>query len=217
MNKAASAGLLVNGISAGLQHRGSQDKEHIMNHYIERSKAPATCMALIVLALGMIACGDGTPSDRAKATGDAAETTGDAVSDAAEATGDAVGDAAEATGDAVSDAAEATGDAVKATGKFLTQSKDADVKAAQETLDGIEKKWQVLLADAAPSTNEAKVEFQSAKDQMAASLATAKAKLEEAKNASDDQWQQNVKPALDATLEKSQKLYEEAYAKFGRP
>jgi len=157
-----------------------------------------TFMVLIVLTLGIMACGDRTASEKAKATGDA------------------VGDAAEATGDAVSDAAEPTGDAMKATGEFLTQSKDADVKAAQETLDGIEKKWQVLLAEAAPSTDDAKVEFQSAKDEMAATLATAKAKLEEAKDASDDHWRQDVKPALDAALEKSEKLYEDAFAKFGR-
>jgi len=56
-------------------------------------------MVLIVLALGMTACGDKTPSEKAKATG------------------------------------EAVGDAIEATDELLTQSKDTDVKAAQETLD----------------------------------------------------------------------------------
>ena len=164
-------------------------------------QTPVIFMVLIVLALGMIACGDKAPSEKA-------EATGDAVGDAAETTGDAVGDAAEATGDAIGDAADATGE-------FLTQPKDADVKAAEERLEGIEKKWQELVAKAAPSTDEAKVEFQNAKEQMAASLAVARARLEEAKDASDDHWHQNVKPALDAALENSQKFYEETYAKFG--
>jgi predicted small lipoprotein YifL len=165
------------------------------------NKTLVTFMILIVLSLGMTACGDKTPSEKAKAAGDA-------VGDAAKATGDAVGDAAKATGDAV-------GDAMQATGEFLTQSKETDVKAAQETLDVIEKKWQDLLAEAAPSTDEAKVEFQNAKDQMAETLAKAKANLVEAENASGDDWQQNVKPALDAALQKAQKLYEDASARFG--
>jgi len=143
------------------------------------SKVLVTFMVLIVLALGMTACGDKTPSEKAKATGDA------------------------------------VGDAMQATGEFLTQSKDADVKAAQETLDGIEKKWRDLLAKAAPTTDEAKVEFQNAKDQMAETLANAKAKLVEAEDASGDAWQQSVKPALDAALQKAQKLYEDTYARFG--
>ena len=143
------------------------------------SKVVVTFMVLIVLALGMTACGDKTPSEKAKATGDA------------------------------------VGDAMQATGEFLTQSKDADVKAAQETLDGIEKKWRDLLVKAAPTTDEAKVEFQNAKDQMAETLVNAKAKLVEAEDASSDAWQQNVKPALDAALQKAQKLYEDTYARFG--
>ncbi len=61
-----------------------------------------TLMVLIVLALGMTACGDKTPSEKAKATG------------------------------------EAVGDAIEATDELLTQSKDTDVKAAQETLDASE-------------------------------------------------------------------------------
>jgi hypothetical protein len=154
------------------------------------NKTLVTFMILSVLSLGMMACGDKTPSEKAKATGDA------------------VGDAAEATGDAV-------GDAMQATGEFLTQSKETDVKAAREALVVIEKKWQDLLAEAAPNTDEAKVEFQNAKDQMAETLAKAKATLVEAENASGDEWQQNVKPALDATLHKAQKLYEDASARFG--
>jgi hypothetical protein len=158
-------------------------------------------MVLIVLALGMTACGDKTPSEKARAAGDA-------VGDAAKNTGDAVGDAAQTAGDAV-------GDAVEATGEFLNRPKDVDVKAAQETLDGLEQKWQALLAKAAPTTDEAKVELQDANGQMTEALATAKAKLVEAKDASDEDWQQNVKPALDAALQKSQKLYEDVYARFG--
>lgn len=160
------------------------------------SKTLVTFMVLIALALGMTACGDKTPSEKAKAVGDAARTT------------DAVGDAAETTGDAV-------GDAMEATGEFLAPSKDVDVKAAQERLDGIEQNWQALLAKAAPTTDEAKVELQDANDQMAEALATAKAKLVEAKDASDEDWQQNVKPALDAALQKSQRLYEAVYTRFG--
>ena len=160
-----------------------------------------TYMILIVLALGMTACGDKTPAEKARATGDA-------VGDAAKTTGDAVSDAAVTTGDAV-------GDAVQATGEFLNQPKDADVKAAQERLVGIEQKWRALLAKGAPTTDEAKVELQDADKQMAEALATAKAKLVEARDASDKDWQQNVKPALDAAVQKSQKLYEDFYARFG--
>jgi hypothetical protein len=72
-----------------------------------------------------------------------------------------------------------------------------------------------LLAKAEPTTDEAKAELQDAKDQMAETLATAKAKLVEARDASDEDWQQNVKPALDAALQKSQKLYEDVSARFG--
>jgi hypothetical protein len=159
-----------------------------------------------------------TPSEKAsdagksagQAASDAAKATGKAVGSAAEATGKAVGGAAEATGKAVGDAAKATvnavGDAATATGEYLTQSKDSAVKAAQETLNGIEKKWQDLQAKAAPATDEAKADFQKAKDQMAQTLADAKAKLDEAKDAAADAWQQNVKPALDAALQKAQKL-----------
>lgn len=166
------------------------------------SKTLTIFMVLIALALSMTACGDKSPSEKARAAGDAA-------GDAAKATGDAVGDAAKATGDAV-------GDAVQATGEFLNRPKDVDVKAAQEKLDKIEQDWQALLAKAAPTTDEAKAELQDANDQMEKALATARAELVEAKDASDEDWQQNVKPALDAALQKSQKLYEDVSARLGR-
>jgi hypothetical protein len=160
-----------------------------------------TFMIIIVLALGVTACGDKTPAENAR-------SAGDAVGDAARTTGDAVSDAATTTGDAV-------GNAVQATGEYLNQPKDADVKAAQERIAGIEQSWRALLASAAPTTDQAKVELQDADKQMAGALATAKAKLAEARDASDRDWQQNVKPALDAALLKSQRLYEDVYARFG--
>ena len=164
-------------------------------------KTLGTIMVLIVLALGMTACGDKTPSENARAAGEA-------VGDAAKTTGDIVSDAATTTGDAV-------GDAVQATGEFLNQPKEADVKIAQERLAGIEQNWRTLLAKTAPTTDKAKVELQDADKQMAETLATAKAKLAEAKYANDKDWRQNVKPALDAALQKSQKLYEDVNALFG--
>jgi len=204
-----------------------------------------TFAAVLALALGMTACEKKTTAEKASdagksagttvkdmtqdagqavkdaetATGDAAKATVTAVGDAAKATGTAVGDATTATVTAVGDAAKATGtavgDATKATGEFLTESKDTAVKVAEETLNGIETKWQELQAKAAPATDEAKADLQKAKDLMAQTLADAKAKLVEAKDASADVWQQNVKPALDAALAKAQKLYEDAAAKFG--
>ena len=180
------------------------------------SKTLMMFAVVMALALGMTACKKNTPSEKAS---DAGKSAGQATNDAAKATAHAVTDAAKATGTAVSDAAKATGkavgDATKATGEYLTQPKDTAVKAAQETLDGLEKKWQDLQAKAAPATDEAKADLQKAKDQMAQTLADAKAKLVEAKDASADVWQQNVKPALDAALQKAQKLYEDTAARFG--
>jgi len=179
------------------------------------SKTLVALGVVMALSLGSTGCGEKTPSEKVS---DSAKSAGQAVDDAANATGKAVGDAAKAAGDAVGDAAEATGDAVddatKATGESLTQSKDAAVKAAQETLSAIEKKWQDLQAKAAPATDEAKADLQKAKDQMAQTLADAKAKLVEAKDAGADAWEQNVKPAFRAALQRAQKLYEEASAKF---
>lgn len=179
------------------------------------SKTLMMFTVVLALALGMTACGKKTPSEKASEAG---RSAGQAAEDAAKATGNTVGDAAEATGTAVGDAAEATGnavgDATKATGEYLTQSKDTAVAAAQATLNGIEKGWQDLLAKAAPTTDEAKADLQKAKDQMAQTLADARAKLVEAKDAGADAWQQDVKPALDATLSKAQKLYEDTAAKF---
>jgi hypothetical protein len=134
--------------------------------------------------------------------------TGEAVNDAAKATGNAVGNAAKATGKAVGNAAQATGD-------YLTQKKDEAVKAAQENIALLDTKWQELQDKAAPTTDEARAEFQKAKDQMAKTLAEARTKLVEAKDAGADAWQNNVKPALDAALDKAQKLYEDTAAKFG--
>ena len=179
------------------------------------------------LALVMTACGEKTTSGKAsdagtsagQAAGDAARATGTAIGDAAKATGNAVVDAAKVTGTAVGDAAKATGnavvDATKATGEYLTPSKDAAVEAAQDTLNGIERKWQDLQAKAAPTTDEAKADLLKAKDLMAQTLADAKARLVEAKDAGADAWRQNVKPALDAALQKAQKLYEDVSARFG--
>ncbi len=164
-------------------------------------KKLGTFMVLIVLALGMTACGNKTPAEKARAAGDA-------VGDAANKTADVISDAATTTGDAL-------GDAVQATGEFLNQPKDEAVEAAQEKLAEIEQDWQALLVKATPTTDKAKVELQDADKQMAEALATAKAKLVEARDASDEDWQQNVKPALDAALQKSQKLYEDVYAQFG--
>jgi hypothetical protein len=201
------------------------------------SKRLITFVAVVALTLGLTACekktAAGNASDATKsagqATGDAAEATGNAVGKAAEATGNAVGDAAEATGTAVVDATKATGtavgdaakatgtavvDATKATGEFLTQSKDKAVQAGQDTLAGLETKWEELQAKAAPATDEAKADLQKAKDEMAKILAEAKAKLVQAKDASADVWQQDVKPALDAALAKGQKLYDDTAAKF---
>jgi hypothetical protein len=170
----------------------------------------------MALALGMTACGEKTPSQKAS---DAGKSAGQAAKDAAKATGKAVGDAATATGTAVGDAANATGaaaaDAAKTTGEFLAGSKDAAVKDAQDALAAIEKKWQGLQTKAAPATDEAKADLQKAKDEMAKALAEAKAKLVEAKEASADAWQKDVKPALDAAVQKTKKLYEDAAAKFG--
>ncbi len=175
-------------------------------------KALPTIVFLVMLAMGLSACGEKTPSEKAKAAGeavgDAMQATGEAVGDAAKVTGEAVGDAAKATGEAV-------GDAVQATGEFLSQSKDEDVKAAQATLDRIEKEWQDFLMKSAPTTAEARVDFQSVRNQMAETLADARARLAEAKDASADAWQKDVKPALDAALQKAQKLYEDASARYG--
>jgi len=180
-----------------------------------------TLALMTALALGMTAC-EKKPSGTADSAGpsvkDAAQDAGEAVKDAGEAAGEAVGGAAKATGTAVTDAARATGKAVgnaaKDTGEFLTHSKDAAVKSARETLGSLEKKWQDLQAKAAPVTDEAKADFQKAKDQMAQILADARAKLAEAKDAGGDAWQQDVKPALDSALRKAQKLYDDAAAKF---
>jgi hypothetical protein len=144
---------------------------------------------------------------------------GETVNDAANAVGNAVGNAAETAGEAVGNAARATGKAVgnaaEATDNYLTQSKDEAVKTAQEKIDLLDRKWQELQDEAAPTTDEAKVDFQKAKDQMSKTLAEARTKLVEAKDAGTDAWQNNVKPALDAALDKAQKLYEDTAARFG--
>jgi hypothetical protein len=145
--------------------------------------------------------------------------SGQAVDDAANATGNAVGNAAKATGEVVGDAAKVTGNAVgnaaQATGEYLTQKKDDAFKATQDKVALLDKNWQELQAKAAPATDEAKAEFQTARDQMAKTLAEAKAKLVEAKDASADTWQNDFKPAIDAALDKAKKLYEDTAAKFG--
>ena len=50
---------------------------------------------------------------------------------------------------------------------------------------------------------------------MSQTLADAKAKLAAAKDATDDVWQKDIKPALAAALDKAQKLYDDAAAEFG--
>lgn len=161
------------------------------------------CAVVLAATLGMTAC-EKKLSENAS---DAAKSAGQTVSDAAKATGNAVSDAAKGTGNAVSDAAKATGD-------YLTQSKDSAVQAAQETLNGLEQKWQDLQAKAAPTTDAAKADLQNVKDQMAQTLSDARTKLAEGRDASADAWQQNVKPSLDAALAKAQKLFEDAVARF---
>ena len=180
------------------------DKEYMMNKRVVGRLMIIKWVILVglfVLAFGMVACGDKTPSEKAKATGEA-------VGDAAKTASEAVGDAAKTAGDAV-------GDAIQATDDFLTQPKDEGVKAAQDKLDEIEKNWQDLLAKAEPATSEAKVDLQKAKEQMDTALADAKVKLMKAKAASEDGWKQDAKPALAAALQKAQKLYEDTFARFG--
>jgi hypothetical protein len=157
----------------------------------------------VTLTLGMTACENKAPEKASEAP----KSVGQAASDAAKATGNAVGDAAKATGSAVGDAAKATGD-------VLAGPKDAAVKAAEETLNGLERNWQDLQAKAAPTTDAAKTDLQQAQDEMAQTLAQAKTALTDAKDASADAWQQNVGPALAAALAKAQKLYEDTAAKF---
>ena len=190
------------------------------------SKKLIAFAAMLALAFGMTACEKETPSgqasDATKSAGqtasDAAKATGKAVGDAGKTAGNAVEDAAKATGNAVGDAAKATGnavgDAAKATGDWLTGSKDTVVKSAQEKVNALETKWQALQDKAAPTTDAAKADLQKAKDQMAQILADAKAKLVQAKDATDDVWQKDIKPALAAALDKAQKLYDDAAAKF---
>jgi hypothetical protein len=160
-------------------------------------------IVVVALSFGMAACEKKTASDTTK-------SAGKAVNDAAKATGKAVGNAAEATGKAVGNAAETTGKAVgnaaQATGEYLSEKKDEAVKAAQEKIVYLDTKWQELQDKAAPATDEAKAEFQKAKDQMAKTLA---------KDAGADAWQKSVKPALDSTLDAAEKFYENMAAKFG--
>jgi hypothetical protein len=134
--------------------------------------------------------------------------SGETVSDAANATGNTVGDAVKTTG-------EAAGNAAQATGEFLTQTKDDAFKAAQDKIALLEKDWQELQDKVAPATDEAKAQLQTAKDQMAKTLAEARTKLVEAKDASADTWQKDIKPAIDAALDKAKKLYEDTAARFG--
>jgi len=153
------------------------------------NNALMTFAVVMVLAFGTTACGNKTPSENAK-------SAEQAVSDAAKATGAAVGDAA------------------KATGEYLSGSKDTAVKNAEEAVNWIEKKWQELHAKAVPTTDEAKADLQKAKDKMAEILADAKVKLVQAKDASADAWQRDVKPGLETALRKARELYEDVAAKF---
>ena len=108
------------------------------------SKKLMVFVVVVALSLGVTGCKEKTASEKAS---DAANSAGTAVKEAVKDAGQAVGHAAETSGKAV-------GDAAKATGEYLTGSKEATVKAAQETLNGIEKKWQELQAKAAPTTDD---------------------------------------------------------------
>ena len=160
----------------------------------------------------IMSCGETTPAEKAS---DAGKTAGQAVGDAAKTAGSAVGDAATSAGSAVSDAATATGDFIADTGDTIARQKDEAVKAAREQIAALEKKWQELVGKAAPTTDAAKADFQKAKDQMVQTLADAEAKLVEAKDAGSDAWQKNVEPALDASIQKAQKIYQDVAAQFG--
>ena len=187
----------------GAKLLASYEAEQHLLHFMRN--ALMTFAVVMVLALGMTACGKRTPSEKAS---DAGKSAGQTARDAAKATGNAVGDAAKATGNVV-------GGAAKATGEYLSQSKDTAVKAAQETLNGVEKKWQDFLAKAAPTTDAAKDDLRKARDEMARTLADAKAKLIQAKDASAGAWHENVKPTLEAAVQKAQRLYHDAADRFG--
>jgi len=180
------------------------------------SKKLIAFAAMLAFAFGMTACEKETPSGNAS---NAAKSAGETAGNAANATGKAVGEAGKAAGKAVGEAAKATGnavgDAAKATGDWLAGSKDEAVKTAQAKVDTLETKWQALQDKAAPATDEAKADLQKAKDQMSQLLSDAKAKLVAAKDATDDVWQKDIKPALAAALDKAQKLYDDVAAKFG--
>ena len=134
--------------------------------------------------------------------------SGESVGEATKDTGNAVGSAVKTTGEAVGNAAETAGE-------FMAQTKDDAFKAAQDKIALLEKDWQRLQDKAAPATDEAKAQLQTAKDQMAKTLAEARTKLVEAKDASADAWQKDIKPAIDAALDKAKKLYEDTAARFG--
>jgi hypothetical protein len=159
---------------------------------------------VVALSLGATGC----KKKSTEAVNDAANATGTAVGNAAKATGEAVGNAAKATGKAV-------GDAAQATGEYLSQTKDDTIKVAQDKIALLDKDWQQLQDKVAPATDEAKVEFQTAKDQMAKTLTEARTRLTEAKDAGADTWQKDIKPAIDASLDKAKKLYEDTAARFG--
>lgn len=179
-------------------------------------------VAVIASTCFIMSCGEKKPAEKTsdagktvgQTVGAAARTAGDAVSDAAMATGDAVGDAATATSDAVSDAATATKDFAVDAGDALVRQKDESIKVAKETIATLEKKWQEMVGKAEPTTDAAKADFQKAKDQMAQTFADAKEKLGEAQDAGSDAWQKNVKPVIDASIQKAQEIYQDIAARF---
>jgi hypothetical protein len=168
------------------------------------SKKLIALAAMLALAFGTTACDKGTTSGSAS---NAAKSAGQTVSNDAKAAGKVVGNDVKAAGNAVGDAATATSD-------WLAGSKDSAVKAAQDKVNTLETKWQALQDKATPTTDAAKADLQKAKDQMAQTLADAKAKLVQAKDATDDAWQKDIKPALAAAVDKAQKLYDDAAAEF---
>ena len=134
-------------------------------------------------------------------------TTDNLIGNAAEATDNAFGNAAKATGNAI-------GNVTEVTGNFLAQKKGEAIEATQEKITLLDKKWQELQAKATPATDEAKAELQKATDMMVKTLAEAKTKLVEAKDASVDTWQKDVLPTLTSAMDKAQKLYDDTAAKF---
>lgn len=149
-------------------------------------------VVVMALTLGMMACEKKAPAEKAP---DSTQPAGITV-------------------DSAKPLSAALSDATKSADGLLAQSKDAAVKAAQTAVDTLEKKWQDLVAKAAPTTPEAKTDLQKSMTDMTATLTDIRTKLTEAKDASAEAWQKDIKPALDAALKNAQRLYDDTAAKF---